>query len=82
LKIQSSLFLRQTFLVLKDIGSSNGTMVDSQEIAIIADISITLRRSYCTWRLPAVGTIRSDPTANGSGDEITLGHGTRIKLIN
>jgi pSer/pThr/pTyr-binding forkhead associated (FHA) protein len=31
------------FLVFKDIGSSNGTMVDSKEIAIIAAISITDR---------------------------------------
>ena len=43
-------------LVLRDIGSSNGTMVNSQEIAIMADISI------------------------GSGDEITFGHWTRIKI--
>jgi FHA domain len=45
-------------LVLRDIGSSNGTMVNGKEIAIMSDISI------------------------GSGDEITLGHWTRIKLIN
>jgi FHA domain len=44
-------------LVLRDIGSSNGTMVNGREIAIMADISIS------------------------SGDEITLGHWTRIKLI-
>jgi pSer/pThr/pTyr-binding forkhead associated (FHA) protein len=44
-------------LVLRDIGSSNGTMVNGKEIAIMADISIV------------------------SGDEITLGHWTRIKLI-
>jgi pSer/pThr/pTyr-binding forkhead associated (FHA) protein len=45
-------------LVLRDIGSSNGTMVNGKEIAIMADISIV------------------------SGAEITLGHWTRIKLIN
>jgi hypothetical protein len=45
-------------LVLRDIGSSNGTMVNTKEIAIMADISI------------------------GSGDEITLGHWTRIKISN
>jgi hypothetical protein len=45
-------------LVLRDIGSSNGTMVNDREIAIMADISIA------------------------SGDEITLGHWTRIKIIN
>jgi FHA domain len=43
-------------LVLRDIGSSNGTMVNGKEIAIMADISIA------------------------SGDEITLGHWTRIKV--
>jgi FHA domain len=45
-------------LILRDIGSSNGTMVNGKEIAIMADIAIA------------------------SGDEITLGHWTRIKLIN
>jgi FHA domain len=45
-------------LVLRDIGSSNGTMVNGKEIAVMADIAIA------------------------SGDEITLGHWTRIKLIN
>lgn len=45
-------------LVLRDIGSSNGTMVNGKEIAMLADISIA------------------------SGDEITLGHWTRIKLVN
>jgi hypothetical protein len=44
-------------LVLRDIGSSNGTMVNGKEIAIMADISIA------------------------SGDEITLGHWTRITLV-
>jgi hypothetical protein len=44
-------------LILRDIGSSNGTMVNGKEMAIMADISI------------------------GSGDEITLGHWTRIKLV-
>jgi pSer/pThr/pTyr-binding forkhead associated (FHA) protein len=44
-------------LVLRDIGSSNGTMVNGKEIAIMADIEIA------------------------SGDEITLGHWTRIKSI-
>lgn len=43
-------------LVLRDIGSSNGTMVNGKEIAIMADIAIV------------------------SGDEITLGHWTRIKV--
>jgi FHA domain len=45
-------------LVLRDIGSSNGTMVNGKEIAIMADIPIS------------------------SGDEIALGHWTRIKIIN
>lgn len=45
-------------LILRDIGSSNGTMVNGKEIAIMADISIV------------------------SGDEITLGHWTRIKVVN
>jgi hypothetical protein len=44
-------------LMLRDIGSVNGTKVNSQEIAIMADIPIR------------------------SGDEITLGHWTRIKLM-
>ena len=44
-------------LVLRDIGSSNGTMLNGKEIAAMADIAIA------------------------SGDEITLGHWTRIKLI-
>jgi hypothetical protein len=44
-------------LVLRDIGSSNGTMVNGKEIAIMVDIPIS------------------------SGDEITLGHWTRIKII-
>ncbi len=44
-------------LILRDIGSSNGTMLNGKEIAIMADIAIR------------------------SGDEITLGHWTRIKLI-
>ena len=44
-------------LVLRDIGSANGTMVNGKEIAIMVDIPIR------------------------SGDEITLGHWTRIKLI-
>ncbi len=43
-------------LILRDIGSSNGTMVNGKEIAIMADISIA------------------------PGDEITLGHWTRIKI--
>jgi hypothetical protein len=42
---------------LRDIGSANGTMVNSQDIATMADIPIK------------------------SGDEITLGHWTRIKLL-
>jgi pSer/pThr/pTyr-binding forkhead associated (FHA) protein len=45
-------------LILRDIGSSNGTLINGKEIAVMADISIA------------------------SGDEITLGHWTRIKLIN
>jgi FHA domain len=45
-------------LLLRDIGSANGTIINGQEIAIMADISIK------------------------SGDEITLGHWTRIKFIN
>jgi hypothetical protein len=44
-------------LMLRDIGSVNGTMVNGQEIAMMADIPIR------------------------SGDEITLGHWTRIKLV-
>jgi pSer/pThr/pTyr-binding forkhead associated (FHA) protein len=44
-------------LILRDIGSSNGTLVNGKEIAIMADIAIV------------------------SGDEITLGHWTRIQLI-
>ena len=44
-------------LVLRDIGSANGTMVNGQDIAIMADIPMK------------------------SGDEITLGHWTRIQLI-
>jgi FHA domain len=44
-------------LILRDIGSSNGTMVNGKEIAIMADIVIS------------------------AGDEITLGHWTRIKII-
>jgi pSer/pThr/pTyr-binding forkhead associated (FHA) protein len=44
-------------LVLRDIGSSNGTMVNGKEIAVMADMTIA------------------------SGDEITLGHWTRIKLM-
>ena len=44
-------------LVLRDIGSSNGTMLNGKEITAMADIEIA------------------------SGDEITLGHWTRIKLI-
>jgi hypothetical protein len=43
-------------LVLRDIGSSNGTMVNGKEVAIMADISIS------------------------SGDEIALGHWTKIKI--
>ena len=43
-------------LVLRDIGSSNGTIVNGKEIAVMADIAIA------------------------SGDEITLGHWTRIKV--
>lgn len=44
-------------LVLRDIGSSNGTMVNGKEIAIMADMPIS------------------------SGDEISLGHWTKIKII-
>ncbi len=44
-------------LVLRDIGSSNGTLVNGKEIAVMVDIQIR------------------------SGDEITLGHWTRIKLL-
>jgi hypothetical protein len=43
-------------LVLRDIGSSNGTMVNGKEVAVMADIAIA------------------------SGDQITLGHWTRIKV--
>jgi DNA-directed RNA polymerase subunit RPC12/RpoP len=43
--------------ILRDIDSSNGTMVNGKDIAALVDV--TLR----------------------SGDEITLGHWTRIKLI-
>jgi hypothetical protein len=43
-------------LILRDIGSSNGTMVNGKEIAVMADIQLH------------------------SGDEITLGHWTRIAL--
>lgn len=43
-------------LILRDIGSSNGTMVNGKEIAIMADVAIS------------------------SGDEITLGHWTKIKV--
>ena len=43
-------------LVLRDIGSSNGTMLNGKEISAMADIALA------------------------SGDEITLGHWTRIKL--
>lgn len=45
-------------IVLRDIGSSNGTLVNGKEIAIMADIAIS------------------------SGDEITLGHWTRIQIVN
>lgn len=44
-------------LILRDIGSSNGTMVNGKEIAVMADIQLH------------------------SGDEITLGHWTRIEII-
>ena len=44
-------------LVLRDIDSSNGTMVNGKDIAALVDIPMR------------------------SGDEITLGHWTRIKLI-
>ncbi len=44
-------------LVLRDIGSSNGTIVNGKEIGIMVDITIR------------------------SGDEITVGHWTKIKLI-
>ena len=47
---------RDGTLILRDIGSSNGTLVNGKEIAVMADISIA------------------------SGDEITLGHWTRIKI--
>ena len=43
-------------LILRDIGSSNGTLVNGKEIAVMADIAIA------------------------SGDEITLGHWTKIKV--
>ncbi len=43
-------------MVLRDIGSANGTMVNGKDIAIMADVPIR------------------------SGDEITLGHWTRIRL--
>ena len=43
-------------LILRDIGSSNGTMVNGKEIAMMADIAIA------------------------SGDDITLGHWTRIQV--
>jgi hypothetical protein len=43
-------------LVLRDIGSSNGTMVNGKEVAVMADIAIA------------------------GGDQITLGHWTRIKI--
>jgi len=45
-------------LVLRDIGSANGTMVNGKEVAMMADIPIR------------------------SGDEITLGHWTKIKMVN
>ncbi len=44
-------------LILRDIGSSNGTIVNGKEIGIMVDITIR------------------------SGDEIILGHWTKIKLI-
>ena len=43
--------------ILRDIDSSNGTMVNGKEIAALVDVPLR------------------------SGDEITLGHWTRIKLI-
>jgi pSer/pThr/pTyr-binding forkhead associated (FHA) protein len=43
-------------LILRDIGSSNGTMLNGKEIAVMADIQLH------------------------PGDEITLGHWTRIAL--
>ena len=43
-------------LILRDIGSSNGTLVNGKEIAVMADIAIA------------------------SGDDITLGHWTRIEV--
>jgi hypothetical protein len=44
-------------LILRDIGSSNGTIVNGKEIGIMVDITIR------------------------SGDEIILGHWTKIKLM-
>ncbi len=44
-------------LILRDIDSSNGTMVNGKDIAALVDVPLR------------------------SGDEITLGHWTRIKLI-
>ena len=44
-------------LVLRDIGSSNGTMVNGKQIAVMVDVEIR------------------------SGDEITLGHWTKIKIL-
>lgn len=44
-------------LILRDIGSSNGTIVNGKEVGIMVDITIR------------------------SGDEIILGHWTKIKLI-
>jgi FHA domain len=44
-------------LILRDIDSSNGTMVNGKEVAALVDVPIR------------------------SGDEITLGHWTRLKLI-
>lgn len=43
-------------LILRDINSSNGTMLNGKEVAVMADVVVR------------------------SGDEITLGHWTRIKL--
>ncbi len=44
-------------LILRDIGSSNGTIVNGKEVGIMVDITIR------------------------SGDEIILGHWTKIKLV-
>jgi hypothetical protein len=51
----------EVILIIPDAPESNPQPIDRQSFLKLSNLGT---RGYCSWRLPAVGTGKRDPTAN------------------